>query len=402
MVPVLAVDRVHPEHQDLAPVGEGSPTRETNARNHPIVHAFVRGTLPARDLLKSLTYQRGINMTKTMTISRRRLIAITGGASALAAITLRPAWPVSAQSTTSPRLGDDQAAFDDVFGAGTDIDAALVQYSSGGDDEAIYAIRFTDDIADLIEVDLSGFADGALPEESADVGQSRFLPDDATPIASFSGGDNGAARSYDVTVHSSESLAVDTGRTGNVLVLDIEQTAADGPNAVLGYISATVAMESSEVQEVVPVGAPAVIGDTVDDWQAAYGEGGAAQRFLYVDNPPISGLSFNTQVTPAAEQDDTPRGELPVAQIVIDRFGDEEWPVAEAFAELGQLLPEDSVLEQTYVGLPTSWSPLLRRVQVWSAPSLDRRIVLLFEIDGDEESGAVTKVVMLLNNQQDL
>ena len=337
----------------------------------------------------------------TRTISRRRLLAVTGGAGAFTAIPFHPARPVSAQSAMSPRLGNDQATFDEVFGTGTDLEGALVQYPTDGDDAATYAVRFTEDIADQVEVDLSGSADGALPDGSADVGQSRFLPDDATLIVSFRGGDDGAARSYDLSIHSSESLATDTGRSGNVMVLDIEQTAADGPGSGLGYISATVAMETAEVQEVIPTGAPAVIGDSVDDWQAAYGEGGAAQRFSFVDDPPVSGLSFDTQVTPATEQDDTPRGELSVAQIVIRRLEGEDWPVAEAFAEVGQLLPEDSVLEQTCVGLPTPWSPLRRRVQVWSTASLDRQIAMLFEIDGDEESGTVTKVVMLLDNQQD-
>ncbi len=287
----------------------------------------------------------------------------------------------------SPRLGDDRAAFEQLFGEGADLDSGLIRYAAN-DGEAIYAVRFTDGIADQVEVDLAGLPGGGPEQEDADIGTSRFLPDDADEVASLSTSMvQRHSDTYVVTIHASAELAESTGRSGNVMVFD-KRTALNSPaQSEYRSTAATVAMETFDVHEVVPAGEQAVIGGPVEDWEFIFGpttDDWQAERF---EESPIGYLVFGTSGVSGS-------GELiDIGRVMdVDIRLDDPVPAQEAIAFVGSVLPPDATLDYTFATVPTEWELVTRRIQVWSLPAQQRRALVIIALDGTEASGDVVRI----------
>ncbi len=320
-------------------------------------------------------------------LDRRRLLELTGGAAVVATLGERSAQAGASDVAVGPELGDREAVFDSFFGSGEPLASGLTGYDAR-DSPASYAVRFTDDHADLVEVDLTGFPDGGLNDEDVRVGESRFQPDDARPLRSFTGGAlRYGGEEFQLATYGSESLADRTGRTGNVMVMEARPTPGDGPSPPWVYTHATVAMESDDVNEVRPGGSGATIGAPIDWWFDAYGEGGASQRARLVDRSPLDGTLLLGTVT----RDDR----LYVRE--VEAAAQTTIPIGEAIALAESFLPDDAELVQTFVSLPSPTRPETRRVQVWSLGELQRYAAVVMSINGDEGTGDVRRGLVSLD-----
>jgi hypothetical protein len=209
-------------------------------------------------------------------LNRRHLIGGNALAPFAAATLPSLARATRLQSGDRARLGESIDAFEADLGRSTAASREfdVVQFGEPDAGEIVHYVRFTDSHADHIEVDLTFLREGGLPEEEMNVGDSRFLPGDAIPLATASGGNlQFEHEAYDFRTWHSPSLASDTGRTGNILVMDAHGEAGDGMTAAPPYTRATISMESFEIQPVTPSGKAAVLGAPLEAWVAAYGAG---------------------------------------------------------------------------------------------------------------------------------
>ncbi|HEV2527638.1 MAG TPA: hypothetical protein VGT61_04185 [Thermomicrobiales bacterium] len=321
-------------------------------------------------------------------LSRRRLLGLTAGAAILAPLP-EPRGRVGSGGTPDPDgplLGDYEAAFEHHFGNGTTLESGLIRYPAE-ESPAVYAVRFTDDHADLVEVDLTGFPRGGLDDGDIRLGDSRFMPGDAERMATFSGGAlRYGGEGFNLTIHQSEDLANQTGRTGNVMVMEVRPTPGDGPSPPWLYTHATVGMESEDVHDFVPNGADAVIGAPVNAWFEAYGHGGASQRALLVEQPPLDGSLLLGTMTTGNELFVTEIEAIPTTTI----------SVRGAITLVEYFLPPDATLLQTFVSLPTATRPGMRRIQVWDLPGLQCQATAILSILGEEATGEVDRIVLSL------
>lgn len=172
----------------------------------------------------------------TMKLTRRNLVGVVTGAS-LAIATSQRLVPVAVgQSGESASLGDGRDTFDAVFGDGLDTESDLIQHGSASNDDIVYLVRFTDDVADHIEIDLTGLPDGGLSEAAANVGESRFLPGDSEQVSTFRAGNLQFETSgFDLATWSSSALASATDRSGKMIVIDEHSVPDDGASSTKSY-----------------------------------------------------------------------------------------------------------------------------------------------------------------------
>lgn len=327
------------------------------------------------------------------THSRRSFISLFAGAAAGAATGVALAGArvlpggqhaALAQSDDEANIGSTREEFAATFGEGVDVDGGLVQYGSSDSNTAVYYVSFSNDgIAENIEVDLTHLPGGGLPEEEADAGNSRFLPDDSVSVVTFRvGAFQFEFDQFELASWQSPTLAGDTGRSGNVLVVDEHGVLGDGMEDVPPFTRAMISMETAEVQEVVPQGEGTTLTGSYDAWTSVYGSTGAAQRAALVENPPITGqfllaYSYDTRV---------------VTQ--IDAQPDTELPVAEAIDFIGEWLPADAVLEQTFLLPPSPTGPVMLRIHIWTLPAANAQAMSMLYINGTESDGTVPRILM--------
>ncbi len=327
------------------------------------------------------------------TWNRRDLVgfaAMSGVVATIAAGSTRRAIAQTPSASTAggAKLGDDEDAFAAEFGAGTEIDGGMVQFGTTDSDTAVYYVRFTESGADHAEVDFTHLPDGGVTEEEADVGNSRFLLDDAVMSGQVVGGRlqfNHAG--YYLTTWHSEALAAETGRTGNVLVLDEFTVQGDGPGIPAPFSRATISMEAFDEHEVQPHGEGATLGTSLESWWDAYGQGNASQRASHVANPPVEQLFLGTN-----------QGGFVVE---IDTNLERELPIQEAIDLVGQFLPANATLTQTYFAPPSPTGPIGLRTQLWNLSALKAvpATVTLY-VNGSEASGTVSRILMVMGEVQ--
>ncbi|MEJ7838551.1 MAG: hypothetical protein WKF81_07025 [Thermomicrobiales bacterium] len=202
------------------------------------------------------------------------------------------------QSGESARLGDGRDTFDSVLGEGIETNHALIQYGSTNDDDIVYLVRFNDDVADHIEIDFTGLPDGGLSEADANVGESRFLPDDSEQVSTFRAGNLQFETSgFDLATWSSSTLANATGQSEKMIVIDEHNVPGDGASSTTTYERALVSMEGNDVYEVDPSGTKAVLTAPLDIWWEQYGQAPASQRASHVADPSLEAMTLGISLT---------------------------------------------------------------------------------------------------------
>jgi hypothetical protein len=80
----------------------------------------------------------------------------------------------------------------------------------------------------------------------------------------------------------------------------------------------------------------------------------------------------------------------------IDLVLEESLPIAEAAVAFGNFLPANAVLEQTFYAIPTPTGPIGLRTHIWSFPDTEHTAISLMYVDGDEEAGTVSRILMAI------
>lgn len=332
----------------------------------------------------SVQFEDGTQMTIRMT--RRYVFGMLTGAGVTMATSQRLVQVVMGQSGEIARLGDGRDAFDSVFGEGLDTNTGLIQYGFTNDDEIVYFVRFNDDVADHIEIDLTSLPGGGLSDAYANAGESRFIPDDAEQITTFRAGNLQFETSgFDLASWSSSSMANATGRSGKMLVIDLHNVPGDGASATTTYERAIVSMEGNDVFEVIPSGSGAILTAPLDAWWEEYGQAPSSQRASHVANPPLEKMNLGISLTSSV-----------VAE--IDILLDEGIPIEDAIEFVGRFLPSDAMLEQTHYGVPSPTGPIGLRTNIWTLPSSGSQAMSLLYVAGGEEAGNVTRILMALDS----
>lgn len=144
-------------------------------------------------------------------------------------------------------------------------------------------------------------------------------------------------------------------------------------------------MEGNDVYEVVPSSTGAVLTAPLDIWWEQYGQAPASQRASHVADPPLETMNLGISLT----------GDL-VAE--IDILLDEGIPTEMSTNYLGRFLPSDAILEQTHYGVPSPTGPIGVRTTIWTLPSGGTQAMSLLHVNGDEEAGNVTRILMALTS----
>lgn len=318
-------------------------------------------------------------------ISRRSLIKSTSafGAAAvlpwnLANANTPEAGPVS---TTEAKLGDPKQAFDELFGESHE-EGAYTVYDFSQDGQATYWVGFdANGLSERVEIDFEALPNNGLEIETSELeivdetmGMSQFLRNDAVPLFNTSY-DHSAHSPYPqfwVAQHYSESLAADSGRSGNVLVLDrLIGSDPVGPGPYVLVSNTSVAMEAFEVNEIVATGSKPGILSSEEEWGAEYGEYFYTSTLPALKTPPVAG------------------GWLFGPEIIVNP--DEPFAPQDAATWIGDMLPEGAELLATYWIPETPPSPAGTRVHVWQHADAGYIISMQF-VENGEESGVVTQL----------
>lgn len=326
----------------------------------------------------------------TRTLSRRSFNSALGSAWIAGATVGRPDLAAASQESGDVHLGEDRDAFEVALGPGTDLESGLARFGEPDTGEIVHYVRFTDGIADHIEVDLTCLPGGGLPPEEANVGDSRFLPDDADPGPTFAGGNlQFETSAFDFAVYASPSVATSTGRSGNLLVTDEHGVAGDGMEQAPRYQRATISMESFDVHPVTPTGEAAVLLAPLETWWDVYGEESAAQRGALVANAPLEPMLLGIRPDPRDSQDVV--GEIHIGL-------EQGIPIEEAVGYLGLFLQSNASLAQTHYAVPSPTGPIGIRTNVWILPSLVGPVyaVSMLYVNGGEENGTVDRIMLVI------
>lgn len=305
-------------------------------------------------------------------ITRRQLTGLT-----LSLPFLIPGMPASAKSqsgqVTAAAIGDKRSAFDVTFGPGED-DGWFTVYDFGDEGKAAYWVAWdANGYAHRIANDYSAI-EGGLPFQPGLLGQSQFLPSDASinaagDLTNLQVGESG----FFIAQHQSESVRTRTGRSGNILVVDQRQIPGDGPNNP-NFTRTSIAMEAFEVNSIVPTGQLPTMQSDGQAWQAVFGEGWGTQRGTMPKYPPIAGrwMFYDTG---------------------IDVMLDSAIPAVEAAQWVSDFLPLGLGEMTTTYWLPAPRDEAGLRVCLWTADN-GMSTVALQVVHGGEERGSVDRWVI--------
>lgn len=305
----------------------------------------------------------------SISISRRQFTAIM--ASVPLAVTSRSG-AIAAQHTSDARIGATQDAFDAHFGEPRTDDWFTV-YDFSDEGEASYWVAWdANGHAHRIGIDYSAIEGGGLPYDPGLLGQSQFLPNDAViNLAGFTTNLQIGETGFYVAQHLSDEVQTETGRSGNILVVDEKMTPGDGPNNNPNFTRTSVAMEAFEVNAIDPLGSLPGISSPMSEWEAEFGEIVAPQRGMMIQNPPIPGRwMFNDQM--------------------IDVILDEPIRTVEAAMWVSDFLPGDLPEMSTTYWLPAPGDEVGLRISTWEIEN-GMSYVALQVVNGGEEAGTVDR-----------
>lgn len=271
-------------------------------------------------------------------------------------------------------IGAEKSSFDAAFGTGRE-DGWFTVYDFSDEGMASYWVAWdANGFAHRIANDYSAIAGGDLPFEPGLLGQSQFVPEDASINAA---GDltniQVGASGYYVAQHHSEDVQSTTGRSGNILVVDERMIPGDGPNNP-NFMRTSIAMEAWEINPIVPTGYLPGLGAHWQEWQALYGEAAFHQRGTLLASPPVPGRwmfddrSIDVILEPAISSSEA-------AQWISD-----------------MLSPNLGTMTTTY-WLPAPGDEEGLRICLWTQPN-GMSTVALQVVHGGEENGVVSRFVL--------
>ena len=305
-------------------------------------------------------------------ISRRQLTGL-----ALSLPLIIPGVNAAARSQSgqvvTAAIGEKRSAFDATFGPGEDVGWFTV-YDFSAQGQAAYWVAWdANGYAHRIANDYSAIAGGGLPFEPGLLGQSQFLPTDASinaagDLTNLHVGDTG----FYIAQHHSESVRTQTGRSGNILVVDQRQIPGDGPNNP-NFTRTSIAMEAFEVNPIVPTGQLPTM-ESGPIWQTVFGDSWGTQRGTMPTNPPIA-------------------GEWMFYGSCVDVMLDSAIPAADAAQWVSDFLPLGLGEMTTTYWLPAPGDEIGLRVCLWTDTN-GMSTVALQVVHGGEESGSVDRWVI--------
>lgn len=307
-----------------------------------------------------------------MTLTRRSLLTATP--TLAFGVPLLSALAQEAESESKAKLGDTRDAFDAEYGDGVE-ENGFIGYLTDREDVAHYHVAFNEDgIAEAIEIDFKHLPEGGLSLEEADLGTSRFLRDDATQGPLLRTGLHRADHgNYTFVAWHSPSLQQDTGRSGNVIVMDNFGIGAEGPMAEQVIHHTILSMETFEETKLQPTGSELGPDDSYDTWQQEMPDHTEYQwGWMSLDDAPIAGSWLvgdgNVVIVP----------EPPL-------------PLSDAHDVVTERMPAGDVV----------WTTLFRPgpvggeyVRVHGVESEGRQYVAGQWIAGDEKTGEVLKIML--------
>lgn len=305
-------------------------------------------------------------------ISRRRLTQLMFSAPFVVPIMHTAARSQPAQAATAA-IGERRKSFDTTFGPGKDHGGFTV-YDFSAQGKAAYWVAWdANGYADRIANDYSAIS-GGLAFEPGLLGQSQFLPDDATinaagDLTNLQVGHSG----FYVAQHHSDSVRNRTGRSGNILVVDQRAIPGDGDNNP-NFTQTGVAMEAFEVNPVVPTGRLPTIESDWQAWQSVFGESWGTQRGTMPTYPPIPGRWMFYGAG-------------------IDVILDDPIPAADAAQWVSDFLPAGLGEMSTTYWLPAPGGDGGLRVCLWTAAN-GMSTVALQVVHGGEADGSVDRWVI--------
>lgn len=305
----------------------------------------------------------------TTTISRRKLATTAFSLPVTLAAGSRL---TLAQPTVDVHIGDRQEAFDAAFGEPR-IDGWFTVYDFSDEGKAAYWVAWdANNYAHRIAIDYSAIEGGGLPYDPGLLGQSRFLPDDAViNLAGFSTNLQIGEAGFYVAQHHSDDVQTETGRSGNILVVDEKMTPGDGLYNDPNFTRTSVAMEAFEVNAIDPLGSLPGVGSPMGEWEAEFGEIVVPQRGMMIQNPPIPGRwLFNDQM--------------------IDVILNEPIRTVEAAMWVSDFLPGDLPELSTTYWLPAPGDEVGLRINTWELEN-GMSYVALQVVTGGEEAGTVDR-----------
>ncbi len=307
----------------------------------------------------------------TVTFSRRQFSAMAASLPITLGATPRK---TVAQGSTDARIGARQEAFDATFGEPR-TEGWFTVYDFSDEGKAAYWVAWdANGYAHRIANDYSAISGGGLPFEPGLLGQSQFLPSDAVintagDLTNMQVGETG----FYIAQHHSDAVQSETGRSGNILVVDERAIPGDGPNNP-NFTRTSIAMEAWEVNPIVPTGQLPTIESDWQQWQAVFGESRGTQRGSMPTNPPIPGrwMFYGTG---------------------IDVHLDSPIPAAEAAQWVSDFLPLGLGEMGTTYWLPAPGDEQGLRVCLWPQDN-GTSTVALQVVHGGEEQGVVDRFVI--------
>ena len=283
---------------------------------------------------------------------------------------------VAAQSTNTQHaaIGANREAFDAHFGEGREEDWFTV-YDFSDEGKASYWVAWdANDHAHQIANDYSAIANGGLPFDPGLLGQSQFLPDDASinlagDMTNLQVGESG----FYIAQHQSLDVRANTDRSGNILVVDQRPIPGDGPNNP-NFTRTSIAMEAFEVNPIVSTGALPTLESSWQEWQSVFGESWGTQRGTMPMYPPVPGRWMF----------DGDR---------VDVLLDTPIPAVEAARWVSDFLPTDLGPMSTTYWLPAPADTEGLRVCIWPQNNSQHRVALQV-VQYGEETGTTSRFII--------
>lgn len=220
-------------------------------------------------------------------LNRRNLIRAGTNLGMAGAMAIAPAKAQTPEPETPyepvARIGDTRESFDSEYGQGRE-EGSWIVYGEDDPSTAYYYVLFNNEgIAETVESDFRHLETGGLPI-GGDVGQSRFVPDDAkvvgpsAPVSEYRATDGW----YFSNAWHSPELANETSRSGNVVVTD--GLNYFGTDLTIQFTHTMVSMETFEIHELTPNGEFMGAHTPLEEWEAYAGEERGMFALIFTDD----------------------------------------------------------------------------------------------------------------------
>lgn len=296
---------------------------------------------------------------------------------------------VGARQSARAFIGDTRSSFDAVFGVSRQ-EGEFTVYDFRASGKAAYWVRFDGNgHADYIEIDFTALPGGGLAFTTDNAGMSQFIPVDAVHTGEAAGAglpiDNSRSAFFIKHYHS-DALAWNTGRSGNVIVVDENKWTQSYIQGGRIIERTYITLETYEVNPIVGTGERPGMFDMLHQWEGAYGSVMGAQQGWYLPNPPIPG-SWNINFT-------NPVGGVPRS---IEIFPEPRLTTPAAASLISSMLPVAHYLTSTFWCPPTPNGSIGVRIHNFRI-GYTYCYTLQYVHDG-ETSGTVSRILIFNSDQ---